>query len=159
MQIVAAQKEEFGSLLLLWEESVRQTHDFLQAADIEFLKPKVLDYFEEVALFVAKRDDKTLGFIGINDKKIEMLFVSIDEFGRGVGRSLVQFAFERFGVNLVDVNEQNPNARAFYKRLGFEVYDRDEFDSFGNAFPILHMKLAPLRSHSGSQARRQKAKT
>ncbi|GHV58980.1 GCN5 family N-acetyltransferase [Campylobacterota bacterium] len=140
MNIVAAQKEEFGALLLLWENSVKQTHDFLQASDIALLKPKVSEYLEKIALFVAKRDDKILGYIGIDGKKIEMLFVAIDEFGKGVGRSLVHFAFEQFGANEVDVNEQNPNALVFYKRLGFEVYARDEFDSFGNAFPILHLK-------------------
>ena len=139
--IAAAQKEEFISLLQLWEKSVKQTHNFLQTNDITSLKKTVFDCFEHIALFAAKHDDKIVGFVGIDSKKIEMLFVSPDEFRKGIGGRLVKFAIKQFGATLVDVNEQNPNALAFYKQLGFEVYARDEFDSFGNPFPILHLRL------------------
>lgn len=35
---------------------------------------------------------------------------------------------ERYNVNELAVNEQNPNAKAFYKHLGFKVYKRSETD-------------------------------
>lgn len=35
---------------------------------------------------------------------------------------------ERYNVNELAVNEQNPNAKVFYKHLGFKVYKRSETD-------------------------------
>ena len=41
----------------------------------------------------------------------------------------------------VDVNEQNEKALQFYLHLGFQVIGRDETDSMGKPFPILHLQL------------------
>jgi putative acetyltransferase len=40
----------------------------------------------------------------------------------------------------VDVNEQNPEARGFYERLGFTVVARSELDGTGRPFPLLHLR-------------------
>ncbi len=71
-----------------------------------------------------------------------MLFVDPALFGCGLGRRLVGMAVERWNVGSVDVNEQNPAARAFYERMGFRVAGRSGSDAQGNDFPILHMRLA-----------------
>ena len=42
----------------------------------------------------------------------------------------------------LDVNEQNPQALAFYQRMGFQVVGRSAVDGQGNPFPLLHMKLS-----------------
>lgn len=47
-------------------------------------------------------------------------------------------------IDEVDVNEQNDKALKFYLHMGFEVILRDEFDSMGNHFPILHMKIKKM---------------
>lgn len=44
-------------------------------------------------------------------------------------------------VTEVDVNEQNPNATAFYLKHGFEMISRSKTDSEGNPYPILHLQL------------------
>jgi putative acetyltransferase len=41
---------------------------------------------------------------------------------------------------LVDVNEQNPEARCFYEALGFVVERRSPLDAHGLPFPLLHMR-------------------
>ena len=70
-----------------------------------------------------------------------MLFVSDECRGKGIGKSLVEYAVKTLNVNYVDVNEQNPQALGFYEHVGFEVFKKSEFDEQGNPFPILHMKL------------------
>ena len=35
---------------------------------------------------------------------------------------------EKYNVNELAVNEQNPNAKGFYEHLGFKVYKRSETD-------------------------------
>lgn len=68
-----------------------------------------------------------------------MLFLHPDYFGKGLGKELVQRAFDKLNVKFVDVNEQNPDAKIFYERMGFKVFKRNEYDSDGNPFPILEM--------------------
>lgn len=78
--------------------------------------------------------------MGIEAGKIEMLFVSPNYFGKGIGRELAEFGIVQYGVRYVDVNEQNPQATGFYSHIGFKVFERKEFDEQGNPFPVLKMK-------------------
>ena len=130
------------NLQKVWEASVRATHHFLSEIDIVELRPQVeegLRYVEE--LWVVYEDGLApIGFMGIQSRKIEMLFLHPDHFRKGLGRKLVLQAFEELEVEYVDVNEQNPSAKCFYERMGFEVFKRNELDSEGRAFPILEMK-------------------
>ncbi len=68
-----------------------------------------------------------------------MLFLHPDYFRKGLGKELVQRAFDKLNVKFVDVNEQNQDAKIFYERMGFKVFKRNEYDSDGNPFPILEM--------------------
>ena len=83
-----------------------------------------------------------VGFMGIADTKLEMLFISPEERGRGVGKHLVEYAIEKYSVNEVCVNEQNPQAVGFYQHMGFVVSKRTEHDEQGNPFPLLFMNRA-----------------
>ena len=47
---------------------------------------------------------------------------------------------EKYSVNDLAVNEQNPLAKGFYEHMGFEVYKRTELDEQGNPYPLLYMK-------------------
>ena len=41
----------------------------------------------------------------------------------------------------MDVNEQNTKAVEFYRKFGFETYERTEKDDEGKGYPLLRMKL------------------
>ncbi len=73
-------------------------------------------------------------------RRLEMLFLSKTARGRGIGKRLLQYGMEHYGVNELTVNEQNPLARGFYEHMGFEVYKRTELDEEGNPYPLLYMK-------------------
>lgn len=93
-------------------------------------------------LFVVKNElNKIVAFMGVQDKKIEMLFIKNSERRKGIGRSLVEFGIKNYQVNQVVVNEQNENARKFYEYMGFSIYNKSEFDEQGNPYPILYMKI------------------
>lgn len=53
----------------------------------------------------------------------------------------LSYGIKKYKVNELAVNEQNPNAKAFYEHLGFKVYKRSETDEQGNSYQILYMKL------------------
>jgi putative acetyltransferase len=81
-----------------------------------------------------------LGFLALQGQKIEALFLAPKAMGQGLGRQLMEWAFLR-GARVVDVNEDNPKARDFYLRLGFEVFAESDLDGAGRAFRLLHMEL------------------
>ncbi|ART64340.1 acetyltransferase [Kushneria marisflavi] len=143
MKIESAASAEHQQLIEIWEASVRATHDFLAESDLIELKPLILnEYFKAVSLSVAKSDDgKILGFCGVSDGNIEMLFVAPEARGQGVGASLARHVISTRGVTRVDVNEQNEQALGFYKHLGFTVIGRFPLDGQGKPYPLLHMQL------------------
>lgn len=130
-------------VLAVWEASVRATHNFLISEDIDFFKSIVttIDFNQFEMRLALSEDDKVLGFLGVADKKLEMLFLRPDAIGKGIGRALTRFAIDELNVNEVDVNEGNTNAVAFYQHFGFEQYDRTHLDSSGKPYPILMMGL------------------
>ena len=73
-----------------------------------------------------------VGFMGIAGKMLEMLFISNESRGQGIGKQLLQYGIENYSINELAVNEQNPLAKGFYEHMGFEVYKRTELDEQGN---------------------------
>jgi ribosomal protein S18 acetylase RimI-like enzyme len=93
---------------------------------------------------IVRRSNKNVSIqfadFGMEGDSIEMLFVHADFRGRGIGSTLMREAL-LLGASRVDVNEQNPQALGFYRCFGFEVAARDELDSLGLPYPILHCTL------------------
>lgn len=85
-------------------------------------------------------DGRICGFMGVEEKRLEMLFIAPDQRGKGLGRRLINEAWNRFGARFVDVYEQNKEALKFYEHLGFTIRARSERDGQGNPFPILHLE-------------------
>lgn len=141
--IVKPSINDYETLINIWEDSVRATHDFLKEEDLQFYKPLILnEYFHQVKLFCHKDSNLEItGFIGIADDNLEMLFINPVLRGTGVGKELLIYAIEQQKVKRVDVNEQNVQAIGFYKHMGFGVVNRSEFDGAGKHYPILHMEL------------------
>lgn len=127
----------------LWERSVKATHDFLSADEIAAIKEYVSQALSGVPVLVVARNEQQVmtAFLGLDGSRIEMLFVSPNERGKGIGKALIQKAVERYGAWEVTVNEQNPQAVGFYERMGFTVYKRSDLDEQGNPYPLLYMKL------------------
>ncbi|CUH97505.1 hypothetical protein P22_3636 [Propionispora sp. 2/2-37] len=139
--------DEYKELIMVWENSVRATHDFLKEEDIQFYKPLILQsYFHKVNLFCHKGGKQKIdGFMGIVDDKLEMLFIDSSERGKGIGRKLLVYAINQQKVRRVDVNEQNKQAVGFYKHMGFRIVGRSEYDGAGKHYPVLSMELVEGR--------------
>ncbi|WP_126972745.1 GNAT family N-acetyltransferase [Gynurincola endophyticus] len=130
------------ALLQVWEASVIATHEFLRREDFESIRDMLQSFdFTQLQVFCLFNNDELAGFIGVDEKQVEMLFLSPGYFGQGLGKKLMEYAIEELHIHKVDVNEQNTAAVAFYKRLGFMVYQRTEKDGMGMNYPILKMIL------------------
>lgn len=136
---------DYQALTDLWERSVRATHTFLTEEAISFFYPQVRDIFLPAVTLTAARDRATglfAGFAGTADGKLEMLFLDPARRGQGLGRRLLEHCLRTQDIQSVDVNEDNPQAVAFYRHMGFTVIGRSEVDGSGKPFPLLHMRLS-----------------
>ena len=55
--------------------------------------------------------------MGIADKKLEMLFISNESRGQGMGKKLLEYGVENYSINKLAVNEQNHLAKGFYEHM------------------------------------------
>lgn len=132
-----------NQLLEVWENSVEATHLFLSKEEIKNIKKYVPQALNEIThLIIEENSDNTpVAFMGIENKRLEMLFIKNNERGKGLGKKLLHYGIENYKVNELVVNEQNPLALGFYEHIGFRIYKRSELDEQGNPYPILYMKL------------------
>ena len=131
-----------AQLLKIWESSVKETHVFLSLDEINHIKQYVPQAVKGVpVLIIAKNENgNAVGFMGIADKTLEMLFIGNESRGQGIGKALLQYGMENYAINKLTVNEQNPLAKGFYEYMGFKVYKRTELDEQGNPYPLLYME-------------------
>ena len=132
-----------NKLLEVWEDSVRATHKFLSNKEILKIKkyvPKALNIVEHLVIVIDEYGNP-IGFMGIENRKLEMLFIKNYERGKGLGKKLLNYGIDNYNINELAVNEDNPNAKGFYEHMGFVVYKRNELDEQGNPYPILYMRL------------------
>lgn len=132
---------DYPRLIEIWESAVSSTHDFLKKEDFLYYKKQLPTYFQYVTLFGFEKEGCLIGFMGIAEGNLEMLFIDNQYRGTGVGKELIIYAIDNLQVTKVDVNEQNSQAIGFYKHLGFNVYKRSDLDGEGKEYPILHMQL------------------
>ena len=138
---------DHNALALLWRRSVVATHHFLPPGEVERLFKDVRRlYLPGVeALWLAELHQRPsagarpVGFMGCNGPQVEMLFVDPACFRCGVGTALLAHAKAAHQQLTLDVNEQNPQALAFYKRQGFRIVGRSAQDGQGMPYPLLHM--------------------
>ncbi len=143
IEITGISKGEYPEVMSVWEASVRATHYFLKEEDILFFRKLIPEkYLDAVQLYAVRDFDNTiLGFSGVSDDTIEMLFIHPDARGKGIGSVLLNHAVNELHLYKVDVNEQNEQAVGFYLHMGFSVAGRSELDGTGKPHPLLHLEM------------------
>ena len=129
-----------NQLLEVWEKSVRATHLFLSDREIKNIKENVPQALNGIAhlMIDAGEAGRAVAFMGIEDGTLEMLFISPEERGKGLGKRLIEYGIESYSVERLAVNEQNPQAKKFYEHMGFHVNKRTGLDEQGNPYPLLY---------------------
>jgi putative acetyltransferase len=134
--------KDFDRLYDVWHASVNATHDFLSQSDLEAICIQVKDdYLPNNAVLVAVDDqDGVIGFIGMNGREIDSLFIDPRYRGIGLGRAFIETVATKSPCLEVEVNTQNKQAVAFYEAVGFSAYASSPTDDEGRPYPILHMR-------------------
>ncbi len=131
-----------AALLHVWEDSVRATHRFLSEAEIQKIRTYVPQALSGVAHLIVAEDDTgaPVAFLGTEHQRLEMLFLLDRVRGQGLGRQLLQYGIRHYDMQTLTVNEQNPQAVGFYVHMGFETYQRTDYDEAGDPYPLLYMQ-------------------
>lgn len=97
-------------LLNIWEDSVQATHLFLSCSEVNQIKKYVPQALNNVEHLVATENEcgETVAFMGVENNRLEMLFISPLKRGKGIGRQLLQYGIQNYKIQEVTVNEQNP---------------------------------------------------
>jgi putative acetyltransferase len=135
--------EDAEVVVSIWLRSVRATHTFLQASDIDALLPHVREYVDSKPdlWMLCTHNGDSIGFMGLGEDSIDALFIAPEWIGCGGGRAFIQHAREQLNRPLrVDVNEENARAVRFYIANGFHVTGRSALDDGGRPFPLLHLR-------------------
>ena len=96
----------------------------------------------EYLIIAEKEFGEPVAFMGIDSNRLEMLFLSPEVRGKGLGKQLLQYGIETYNIQELTVNEQNPQAVGFYEHMGFQTYKRTDHDEEGNTYPLLYMRLS-----------------
>ena len=136
VQVQERTQQLIRQLLNVWESSVR--------AEIIKIREYVPMAIENVEyLIIAEKEfGEPVAFMGIDSNRLEMLFLSPEVRGKGLGKQLLQYGIETYNIQELTVNEQNPQAVGFYEHMGFQTYKRTEYDEEGNPYPLLYMRLS-----------------
>ena len=90
-------KDLVEQLLKVWESSVRSTHLFLSDNEIREIKNYIPQALHEIPHLVIIKNDNALpvGFMGIVDNHLEMLFIAHEERGNGLGKKLLEYGIAK----------------------------------------------------------------
>lgn len=129
-------------LVDVWERSVRATHLFLSDEEVAKIKKYVPQALGNVQHLIVAEDEsgKPAAFMGTENGRLETLFLSPSERGKSLGKRMLQYGIQNYGIRELTVNEQNPQAVGFYEHMGFRTYRRTDCDEQGNPYPLLYMK-------------------
>ncbi|MGY3765568.1 GNAT family N-acetyltransferase [Vagococcus vulneris] len=134
-----ATKNDYKLVLDIWEKSAKKTHHFLSDEDFNFYKKIIPEHLDYVNLYLWEDNDEIIGFSGISEDELVMLFLDPDFIGKRYGSKILIELMEMENINKIDVNTQNEYAKNFYLNHGFEIESEDEVDGFGKPYPITHL--------------------
>lgn len=114
-------------LVKVWKGSVKETHTFLSDEEINHIQEYVPQALREVPHLMIIEDDHGFpcAFMGINEHKLEMLFVSPEARGRGLGKKLIETGIREYSVNELGVNEQKSSGESVLRTYGISCLQKN----------------------------------
>ena len=100
---VKVKEKDYNTILKIWERFVVETHDFLKKEDRMQLKNELPIYLKYVEAYLWFNEKEAIGFSGINEKNLEMLFIDPKHFNKGYGTTILQSLIQEDKIQYVDV--------------------------------------------------------
>jgi len=141
MAIRKATLEDYDEIMAIWESSVQTGPNALSKKEVAYFKTIIPDTYLPLLDVYIVDEEGPKAFIGITESNIELLYVAFEARSRGYAKGLVDFVVRECSVTKVDVRDNDPDAVALYKHLGFEEVGRDVISGGDTAGYMLHLAL------------------
>jgi len=117
------ENKDIDKIMDIWLKSTIKAHDFISEEYWENSYNTVKDVYIPIAeTFVYEDHDDIKGFISIiNNEFIGALFVDIDAQGKGIGKSLIDYAMDKYKKLNLAVYKANKKSVEFYIHRGFKI--------------------------------------
>mgnify|MGYP000862675789 CR=1 FL=1 len=121
------------SICMVLEVFMEITIPFLSNVEIKNIKEYVPQALKGITNLIIIEDKNSIpiAFMGIENKRLEMLFIKNSERGKGLGKQLLNYGIKNYNVNELTVNEQNINSRGFYE---YDLKFTDQRKAFSDEF-------------------------
>ena len=115
----------------IWLKTNLKAHYFISNQYWKSNYELVKEMMSQYEVYVFEADKMIQGFVGLNDKYIEGIFVAAEMQSRGIGKILLDYAKDRKSKLLLKVYQKNTRAVRFYQREGFEIQSEGVDDDTG----------------------------
>lgn len=114
---------DIEKIMDIWLKSSIKGHEFISKEYWENNYNTVKKVYIPMAeTFVYENEGIIRGFISvINNEFIGALFVDINYQNKGIGKSLINYAMDKYKNLNLAVYKENEKALEFYKKMGFKI--------------------------------------
>ncbi len=121
---------DLNELLDAWYSASKVAHHFLDEAFLTKERDRITTvYLPTSETWVYEKDGKVIGFISLLENEVGGLFVHAEHHRKGIGRALMDHVTKLKMPLTLEVFEDNPIGRNFYKKYGFveigKVFDKE----------------------------------
>ena len=103
----------------IWLKTNLKAHYFISNQYWKSNYELVKEMMSQYEVYVFEADKMTQGFVGLNDKYIEGIFVSDEMQSCGIGKLLLDYVKDKKVSLRLNVYQKNARAISFYQREGF----------------------------------------
>ena len=116
--------EDLDDIMKIWFDANLEVHNFIDKnyfiSNYEYVKEEM----KKSNIFVYEKNKKIYGFIGIDNRFIQGIFVSKDSRSKGIGKKLIDYCKEKYDTLTLSVYKKNERAINFYKKQSFQIQSK-----------------------------------
>ena len=123
------QNVDINKVVDIWLKTNLEAHDFIPGQYWTSNYEAVKKMLPQAEVYVYEDNKIIQGFVGVQDKYIEGIFVSGKMQSHGIGKALLDYIKDKKGRLQLNVYQKNVRAMSFYQREGFTIQSEglDEF--------------------------------
>ena len=123
------QNVDINKVVDIWLKTNLEAHDFIPGQYWTSNYEAVKKMLPQAEVYVYEDNKIIQGFVGVQDKYIEGIFVSGKMQSHGIGKALLDYIKNKKVRLQLSVYQKNSRAMSFYQREGFTIQSErlDEF--------------------------------
>ena len=125
------EEKDIDAVIQIWFEANKKAHDFIPESYWLGKFDEVKNILPQAEVYVYEDNNEIKGCIGLVDKYIEGIFISIESQYKGIGKKLLCYAKEKKINFSLSVYIKNSRAINFYKRENFKVISENLDENTG----------------------------